>query len=214
MRKFKKEIIVSLCILLLNIVISIWSMNYKDAKISFYVNMLRQIQYQLPFSAFFFSLLYDSHDASLILIRTGSVKNFFMTVLLTAIIHYGVVMMLVTAGQCMLFSILDPVFNVVTLLYRNCVFYVLIIFVKYFLTACRKEKQTIWLFMIYIIWSTLFMFAAFFPDNPLDAWNVFSLIRKIDSLNIIRHIILLCICILCMQIRLSFRKRFVKKWLE
>lgn len=214
MRKFKKEIIVSLCILLLNIIISTWSMNYKNAEMSFYVNMLRQIQYQLPFSAFLFTLLYDPYDASLILIRTGSVKRYFKTILITAIIRYGIVMMLVTTGQYVLFNILDPAFNVITLLYRNSVFYVLIIFVKYCLTACRKTKQTKWLFIIYIIWSGLFMLATFFPDNQLDSWNVFSLIRKIDLLNMIRHVVLLCFFILCMQIRLSFRKRFLKKWLE
>lgn len=214
MRKYKKEMIIAGCIIALNFVISIWSNEFTEDGISYYVNILRQLQYQLLFPAFLFSLLYDNYDRSLLYVRYVDHSTYIKRTMITAMKEYGVLMLVLTVGQWILFGITDPLLNVVTLVYRNLIFYVFILITNYFLLTCRYRHQKGWMICMYIVWFLLFRSAFLFADHPLNTWNPFSLLQRIDGTGIIRHAIILCICICINQLRMNDHERYLKKWLE
>lgn len=211
MRKYKKEIVTAGCIIALNVVISIWSNDYD---ISFYVNILRQLQYQLLFSAFLFFPLYDNYDRSLLYVRYVDHSAYIKQAMIKALKEYGVLMLSVTGGQLILFLIMDPLLNAVTLVYRNVIFYILILFVKYILLTLKHSNHLKWIICMYIIWFILLRSAFVFADHPLNTWNVFSLLQRIDAIRIIRHLMILSLCICLNQLRMNDHKRYLKKWLE
>lgn len=214
MRKYKKEMISAGCIVILNAVIAVWSNEFTKDGISFYVNILRQLQYQLLFSAFLFFPLYDNYDHSLLYVRYVDHSKYIKQTMKTSLKEYGILMLSVTVGQLILFLITDPLLNVITLVYRNVIFYILILFVKYILLTLKHSNQLKWIICMYIIWFLLFRSAFVFADYPVNTWNVFSLLQRIDGIRMIRHLMILSLCICLNQLRMVQRKRYLKKWLE
>lgn len=212
MRKYRNEILVAIYMILFNIVISIWS--NMEENVSYYDNILRQFHYQVIFSALLFFHLYDEHDPTLLYVRYVNYERYIKQNIIEAMKRYGVLFLLITIGQCILFQRYDPLFQGGTVLYINSVFYVLILFVKYLILTMNHRKQKIWIASLYVIWFLLFRAAFDFQDHPLQIWNPFHLISQCDGKEIIRNLMVLIVCICINQLRMIDHERFMKKWLE
>ena len=213
MRRYKNEIFIGLFILVLNGIIFLWANDYASAVGSAYVMILKQTPYILVFSGLLFALLYDSYDCFLELYRANTITQYVCFKIRNAMISYGIVFGILTIGQAVLFGLFDSNFNFVTLLYRNILFYLLILFMKYFVLTRKKKQQLLTICILYIIWCFLILTAIQTNISFINTWNVFSLLKEINLVGILRHFIIITIIVLLIHYQ-TRQERYKAQWLE
>lgn len=213
MRRYKNEIFIGLFILVLNGIIFLWANDYASAVGSAYVMILKQTPYILVFSGLLFALLYDSYDCFLELYRANTNTQYVCFKIRNAMISYGIVFGILTIGQAVLFGLFDSNFNFVTLLYRNILFYLLILFMKYFVLTRKKKQQLLTICILYIIWCFLILTAIQTNISFINTWNVFSLLKEINLVGILRHFIIITIIVLLIHYQ-TRQERYKAQWLE
>lgn len=213
MQNYKRDIMLALLIIVLNIVVCYMAFGISDKNSSVYVLLLRQYPYTFIFSALLFMVFYSKGEVFLELNRYGSREKYVHTKMSNNAKSFGLILSIVTIGQWFLFYNLDPMFNFMTLIYRNLIFYILINIVSYiinYIPLCNKYC----VYLLYAIWVILMRIATSNPELSINSWNIFILLIRMDWAAIVRFLLIAVAVYFFLQIRALNHERYMKKWLE
>lgn len=214
MWKYKKEFKLAILVSSINIIFTLLLSNGETPFNSIYVHILNDYTYVFFFIIVLFVNSFEPLEQDLIIYKFESINDYLLSKIIEKIKSYGVLFILFTCVQIVLFYIVDENFNLITLLYRNVVFYVLILVTNFIILIRRKQSQLIASLFLCLLWSIFYFIFIIFPNSVFNSINVFMLLKKIDLSEMLRYLIFILIIIILNLIRVSKKERCVKKWLD
>lgn len=214
MWKYRKELYLAFAISLLNLVFTLLIKNVESPFSSIYVHILNDYAYIFCFIFLLFINLYPLFEENLIVYRFKSVEHYLTNQLIKKAKSYSIIFILFSIFQISLFFLVDKNFNVLTLLYRNTIFYILILLTDFIVIVGKKNKFLFRIIVLFFIWITFYLISILIPTALINNINVFTLLQRMNLSEIFRYSILLFAIIVINFLRISKKERYISKWLD
>lgn len=181
---------------------------------SIYVRILHDYTYVFFFTVILFINLTGSGNQLMIISRSCSLNRYLIFEIKEKLKRYGVLFMAFTAFQIVLFAVFDKQFAVMTLLYRNFVFYVFINIVHLMVIIGSSKRKSYRSILMFVFWNLSYFISILMPDSSLNQINIFTVLQKPDLAELFRYSVLLLIVIVVCMMRVSNKRRYIAKWLD
>lgn len=181
---------------------------------SIYVRILHDYTYVFFFTVILFINLTGSGNQLMIISRSCSLNRYLIFEIKEKLKRYGVLFMAFTAFQIVLFAVFDKQFAVMTLLYRNFVFYVFINIVHLMVIIGSSKRKSCRSILMFVFWNLSYFISILMPDSSLNQINIFTVLQKPDLAELFRYSVLLLIVIVVCMMRVSNKRRYIAKWLD
>lgn len=214
MWKYRKELYLAFAISLLNLVFTLLIKNVESPFSSIYVHILNDYAYIFCFIFLLFINLYTLFDENLIVYKFKSVEHYLINQLIKKAKSYSIIFILFSIFQIVLFFLVDKNFNILTLLYRNTIFYILILLTDFIAIVGKKNKFLFRIIVLFFIWITFYLISILIPAALINNINIFTLLQRINLSEIFRYSILLFAIIVINFLRISKKERYISKWLD
>ncbi|MGL5979210.1 MAG: hypothetical protein ACRCZJ_09480 [Erysipelotrichaceae bacterium] len=214
MLNYRKELILASAISILNILFTILVNPSTSPFPSLYVHILNDYAYTFCFILLLFINLSTAVEPSLLAYRFKRLEDYLWFQLKKKAISYAIIFVVFTTVQIGLFLLMDSNFKLMTLLYRNFIFYTLIV-ITYFVAMIGKKKRTLSrIVLLFIAWISCYFVSIINPEAMLNRLNIFTLLQSIQLEEILRYASFLIAIISILLIYISKKASYINKWLD
>lgn len=213
MLNFKQSIILGLTIFFIQALFSFLLLSQR-IETSLYVATLQYTTYLFVFSILLFYPLIEIFTTSFIALKRKSVLGYIKWKMMEYMKMYAIVFLVFTLLQILLYGAMDSYFRLNTLLYRNLVFFILILFVSFVSIVGSQKHRRMKLVLLFLLWNFLCLMLTSFSESMFNQYNIFTLLQGIHLVDILKYSMLLIILIGMMFIRMRDKGRYMKKWIE
>lgn len=214
MWRYRKELFLAFAISLLTLIFTLLIKSGTSPFGSIYVHILNDYAYTFCFIILLFMNLYTLFEQNLIVYRFKSVTHYLLNQLIEKAKSYAIIFILFSIFQIGLFFIVDKNFNVITLVYRNTIFYILILVTNFIAIVGKRNKFLFRVIMLCLVWITAYFISILMPEALINNINIFTLLQRINLSEILRYSLLLLAIIIINLIRISKKERYISKWLD
>lgn len=214
MLNYRKELILASVISVLNLIFTFFVNPATSPFPSLYVHILNDYAYAFCFILVLFINLHSPFEQSLVVYRFHRVEDYLWYQLIEKAKSYAFIFILFTIIQMGLFILMDPNFNLITLLYRNIIFYTLIL-ITYFIAMVGKRKRFLSrILLLFMTWITCYFISIINTEALFNRFNIFTLLQSIQMSELLRYSCFLIAVISMLLIRISKKARYINLWLD
>lgn len=213
MIEYKMGIRTTMKILFITILYCLFLKLQKIDYISMYVYLLNDYTYMFFYSMILFINMIDLMDYHLEMHRFKYSSKYLLFKWIRKVKEYAIIFIVTSIVEIIFFVILDTQFNVITFVYRNIIFFELIIFVYYLICLSDFNWNRKLVILYYLLWNVFYFIFILFNESSFTSFNVFILIQKIDITKVlIFHFIFILIALV--KYLFVSRRKGIKKWIE
>ena len=178
MWKYKKEILLASFMSMLVLGYSMLIYKKMDNRV-LNIQMFNDYTFMFVFSASIFYLFFNQYPNEMILYKFEKVKTYFLYKLLEFITSISVFIGLLTIAQTIIFVLIDPLFKLHLLIYRNfIILYIAILF--YMLALMGQQKYlTRRIIGLFLLWNLLYVIFLFKPNSIVNVIGIFNALKSI-----------------------------------
>lgn len=146
--------------------------------------------------------------------RFRSIESYIYYRLLEKAKLFGVQFIFFTVGQIIIFTMYDPNFNLLLLLYRNSVFYTLIMIVYSFVLLGNEKYRFRRKCILFVMWNTVYLSFILLPNSMINFMNIFVSLIRVDVAVIIKFVLCYCVLLVFQLMQFKRKKGYIETWLE
>lgn len=198
--KYKTE---SLSAIFLSLITFIYALMIKKILIntqSIANNIQNNFAYMFILSIFLFRLLYQKHDSYIILYNFDSLNEYILFEIKEKMKSIIIFFFIYTCLQIIVFSLIDPLFNIYVLIYHHFIYIWLMLLICSVLVISSQKKYLRRYIILFILWNSLYMLYTLLQDSLFAQLTPFIILTNINIFEFARLIILSIMILLYVSI--------------
>lgn len=198
--KYKTE---SLSAIFLSLITFIYALMIKKILIntqSIANNIQNNFAYMFILSIFLFRLLYQKHDSYIILYKFDSLNEYILFEIKEKMKSIIIFFFIYTCLQIIVFSLIDPLFNIYVLIYHHFIYIWLMLLICSVLVISSQKKYLRRYIILFVLWNSLYMLYTLLQDSLFAQLTPFIILTNINIFEFARLIILSIMILLYVSI--------------
>ena len=163
-------------------------------------NIQNNFAYMFILSIFLFRLLYQKHDSYIILYKFDSLNEYILFEIKEKMKSIIIFFFIYTCLQIIVFSLIDPLFNIYVLIYHHFIYIWLMLLICSVLVISSQKKYLRRYIILFVLWNVFYMLYTLLQDSLFAQLTPFIILTNINIFEFARLIILSIMILLYVSI--------------
>lgn len=198
--KYKQELLSAIILSLITFIYALMIRQLLINTQSIANNIQNNFAYMFILSIFLFRLLYQKHDSYIILYKFVSLKNYILFEIKEKMKSIIIFFFIYTCLQIIVFSLIDPLFNIYVLIYHHFIYIWLMLLICSVLVISSQKKYLRRYIILFVLWNLFYMLYTLLQDSLFAQLTPFIILTNINIFEFARLIILSIMILLYVSI--------------
>lgn len=198
--KYKQELLSAIILSLITFIYALMIRQLLINTQSIANNIQNNFAYMFILSIFLFRLLYQKHDSYIILYKFDSLNEYILFEIKEKMKSIIIFFFIYTCLQIIVFSLIDPLFNIYVLIYHHFIYIWLMLLICSVLVISSQKKYLRRYIILFVLWNSLYMLYTLLQDSLFAQLTPFIILTNINIFEFARLIILSIMILLYVSI--------------
>ena len=198
--KYKQELLSAIILSLITFIYALMIRQLLINTQSIANNIQNNFAYMFILSIFLFRLLYQKHDSYIILYKFDSLNEYILFEIKEKMKSIIIFFFIYTCLQIIVFSLIDPLFNIYVLIYHHFIYIWLMLLICSVLVISGQKKYLRRYIILFVLWNSLYMLYTLLQDSLFAQLTPFIILTNINIFEFARLIILSIMILLYVSI--------------
>lgn len=198
--KYKQELLSAIILSLITFIYALMIRQLLINTQSIANNIQNNFAYMFILSIFLFRLLYQKHDSYIILYKFDSLNEYILFEIKEKMKSIIIFFFIYTCLQIIVFSLIDPLFNIYVLIYHHFIYIWLMLLICSVLVISSQKKYLRRYIILFVLWNVFYMLYTLLQDSLFAQLTPFIILRNINIFEFARLIILSIMILLYVSI--------------